>query len=140
MSEKVETIKKWLIKADEDLGTAIITHNHITEYHFTNAFHCQQAVEKYLKGYLIFLDIEFRRIHDLVYLLELINQKYQIDDKMIDRITELEDYAVEIRYPEISIDLTDEEIVNAINIAKEIRFFVTSKMNIQVDYNDVLNE
>ena len=46
MSEKNKTIKKWLLIADEDLGTAIITHNYIPEYRFTTAFHCQQAVEK----------------------------------------------------------------------------------------------
>lgn len=91
-----------------------------------------------MKGYLVFLDIEFRRIHNLVYLLELMDQKEKIDDKLIERITKLEDYAVKIRYPEIIIDLTDEEIVNAINITKEIQFFVTSKMKIQVDRNDVI--
>jgi|ERR1035437_555408 HEPN domain-containing protein len=132
MNEKVETIRKWLAKAEEDLGTAIIIHQHIPEYRFITAFHCQQAVEKYLKCYLIFLDIEFRRVHDLVYLLELINAKEPIDDDFIERIIELEDYSVEIRYPEISIELTDAEIENAINIAKEVRTFVNSKMNIQL--------
>ncbi len=137
MKSKVEIIKKWIKKADHDLGTAILTFNHIPEYRDTIAFHCQQAVEKYLKGYLIFLDVEFRRYHDLIYLAELICQKAPINDDLITKLTELEDYAVEIRYPDTEIELTDEEIQNAISISREIRFYTTNKMNIQVDYNDL---
>ena len=45
------------------------------EYYDTIAFHTQQSVEKYLKALLIFLQIEFKRSHDLIYFLELINTK-----------------------------------------------------------------
>ena len=93
----MEIIKKWLEKRDEDLGTALVIQEHIPEYRHVIAFHCQQAVEKYLKGYLIFLKIEFRSTHDLVYLLELINDKESINENMIESIMELADYAVEIR-------------------------------------------
>jgi len=34
-------------------------------------FHCQQAVEKLLKAYLISKNVEFGRIHDLETLLKL---------------------------------------------------------------------
>ena len=37
----------------------------------TLCFHCQQGVEKFLKGFLIALDIEFGRIHNIEYLSEL---------------------------------------------------------------------
>jgi len=139
MKSKTEIIKKWIEKADHDLGTAILTFKHIPEFRDTIAFHCQQSVEKYLKGYLFFLEIEFRRYHDLIYLAELICQKDPINNELIIKLTELEDYAVEIRYPDAEIELTDEEIQNAISISKEVRSYTTIKMNIQVDYND-LNE
>ena len=70
-----EEIKQWIIKGDHDLGTAKITYLHIPEYLDTITFHCQQAVEKYLKAYLIFQNTSFRFSHDLVYLLDLITQK-----------------------------------------------------------------
>jgi HEPN domain-containing protein len=37
----------------------VATHDHII------CFHCQQAVEKYLKGFLILYDVESERTHDL---------------------------------------------------------------------------
>ena len=57
------------------MGTAKITYLHIPEYLDTVTFHCQQSVEKYLKEYLIFLGIDFRFTHDLVYLIDLITQR-----------------------------------------------------------------
>lgn len=138
MNTKVEIIKKWIEKANHDLGTAVLTYKHIPKYRDTIAFHCQQATEKYLKSYLIFLGIEFRRHHDLIYLAELIDQKDQLDDIFVRKLTELEDYAVEIRYPDTEIMLTDEEIQNAISIVKDVRVYVATKMNIQVDYEKSL--
>jgi len=94
MSEKIETIKKWVVIADQDLGTAIIICAQIPKYKETIAFHCQQAVEKYLKAFLIFLDIEFKRSHDLVYLLGLISDKVEISDALFDKINILKSFAV----------------------------------------------
>jgi HEPN domain-containing protein len=54
MTEKLEIIRLWIEKGDHDLGTAEIVNQHIPEYMDTIAFHCQQAVEKYLKAFLIF--------------------------------------------------------------------------------------
>jgi len=52
----------------------------LPEYRDTIAFHCQQAAEKYLKGFLLFLDIPFKRQHSLNYLLGLLSQmKMTID-------------------------------------------------------------
>jgi HEPN domain-containing protein len=139
MNRKTEIIISWISKADHDLGSAIIIHRHLPEYKDTIAFHCQQAVEKYLKSYLIFLDIEFKRQHDLVYLAELINRKDEVTKELFDNLSELEDYAVEVRYPDLNIELTQEEIVNSINIAKDIRKFITNKMNISVDYDVIID-
>ena len=43
-------------------------------YSDTICFHCHQAVEKYLKGYLVFNNVSPRKIHDLVILLEECHQ------------------------------------------------------------------
>jgi HEPN domain-containing protein len=35
------------------------------------AFHCQQAVEKTLKAFLVWRSVRFERVHSLVYLIDL---------------------------------------------------------------------
>ena len=81
------------------MGTAKITYLHIPEYLDTVTFHCQQAVEKYLKSYLIFQSTTFRLSHDLIYLLDLITEKDSDFKTYYDSVSELQGYAVEIRYP-----------------------------------------
>ena len=132
MREKVDIIKIWFEKGDHDLGTAIITFKHIPTYSDTIAFHCQQAVEKYLKSYCIFLDIKIPKTHDLIYLIEIINQKEKIQEDWFNKLLILEDFAVEIRYPDQSINLSVEEITEAIDIAKMVRAEIAQKLEMIV--------
>ena len=140
MSEKIEIVKLWIEKADHDLGTAQVTYLYLPQYRDTIAFHCQQAAEKYLKGFLLFLDLPFKRQHSLSYLLGLLSEKIEISVDLYDNASELEDFAVEIRYPDSSVDLSDDEIQQAFKIAKLIRAFVISQMNLTIDYSDVKKE
>jgi HEPN domain-containing protein len=141
MSEKtIETAKQWIIKGDHDLGTAKVTYLHIPEYLDTVTFHCQQAVEKYLKSYLIFKLIPFRFVHDLIYLLELIVPIDPDFETYFDNVSELQSYAVEARYPNETIFLSNDKVENAMGIAKEIRALITGKMGINIDYNKIIDE
>ena len=60
-----EIVSNWFRFADMDLDTAEVLQS-IRPNHFEIiCFHCQQAVEKYLKGYLIFSGVEKPpKIHD----------------------------------------------------------------------------
>jgi HEPN domain-containing protein len=139
MSDRLDEIKQWIIKGDHDLGTAKITFLHIPEYLDTVTFHCQQAVEKYLKAFLVYLSKPFRFSHDLVYLLDLISEIDPDFAKYYDSISELQGYAVEIRYPDETIFLSPENVKQAISIAKHVRDFVTKKMDIAIDYNSIID-
>ena len=139
MNEQVNEIKQWIIKGDHDLGTAKVTYLHIPEYLDTVTFHCQQAVEKYLKAYLLFHSVSFKFTHDLVYLLDLITPKDTDFEMYYDSVSELQGYAVEIRYPNESIYLSNEKVETAILIAKTIRDIVTQKMSLTIDYNEIIN-
>ena len=139
MSEQVNEIKQWIVKGDHDLGTAKVTYLHIPEYLDTVTFHCQQAVEKYLKAYLLFHSVSFKFTHDLVYLLDLITPKDNDFEMYYDSVSELQGYAVEIRYPNESIYLSNEKVETAILIAKTIRDIVTQKMSLTIDYNEIIN-
>ncbi len=123
-----ETVAKWLLKADHDLGTAKLTYLHLPEYYDTIAFHCQQAVEKYLKAYLIFLNIDFKPVHDLRYLLNLVLTQDVSFDGMYDEISTLNDFAVKIRYPEHIINPTKQELEEAIQLAHSVKQLVENKM------------
>ena len=68
MNEPGDQTKDWIEKADHDLGSAKIIFIHLPDYFDTIAFHCQQAVEKYIKAILVHKEIEFLRSHDLIYL------------------------------------------------------------------------
>ena len=70
------------------------------EYYTTAiSFHSQQAVEKFLKAYLIYEDVEFPRTHDVDYLLaeciKIDKESFNIID-----LKSLNDYAVTVRYPD----------------------------------------
>lgn len=140
MNDQVDEISQWIIKGDHDLGTAKITYLHIPDYLDTVTFHCQQAVEKYLKAYLIFQSITFRFSHDLIYLLDLITQNDSDFESYYDSVSELQGYAVEIRYPNETIYLSNEKVENAIFTAKNVRELVMMKMNIMIDYNEIIDK
>ena len=140
MNEMLEEITSWIIKGDHDLGTAKVTYIHIPEYLDTVVFHCQQAVEKYLKAYQLFLEMPIKKTHDLVYLIDVISQKDKSYVSLFDFVSELESYAVEVRYPNEIIYLTSEKIEKAITVAKTIRKKVTEDIGISIDYNEIIDK
>ena len=67
-----EYVKKWLIKANNDLKVVENLMKLSSEETITEAmcFYSQQAVEKFLKAYLITKNVEFGKTYNLEYLLE----------------------------------------------------------------------
>ncbi|MCH8317238.1 MAG: HEPN domain-containing protein [Bacteroidetes bacterium] len=102
---------------------------HIPEYRDIIGFHCQQAVEKYLKSYLIFLEIDFEYKHNLAYLLDLIGSKYKFSDQHYKMVDKLENYSIKIRYPDKIIEPTNKELQDAINIADKFREIILNKID-----------
>jgi HEPN domain-containing protein len=86
-------------------------------------FHCQQAAEKYLKGFLFQNNVGFPAIHDLIRLLELCEG---VDDRfavILPKCNTLNRYSVIPRYPD-ELEITTEDTNNAIQYAKAIRDFI----------------
>ena len=92
-------LKTWLFRANEDI--AVIEKLFESEpelYASTICFHAQQAVEKFLKAFLVFHNIDFPKTHDLDFLLL---ECKKIDAKNFDiDLGSLTDFGVSIRYPD----------------------------------------
>jgi len=128
-----ENIKRWIIKALEDLK---IAKHELTfpEKEIASGpvcFHCQQAIEKLLKAYLVFKNTEFGKTHDLIYLLELC-AKHDKDFKN-QNIGNLNNYSVDIRYPDEFYTPTVKEAKAAYEIAQKIKEYILKKFNIKED-------
>jgi HEPN domain-containing protein len=135
MSELSEHINEWINKADHDLGSAKIIYLHLPDYFDTIAFHCQQAVEKYIKAILVFKGIEFDRSHDLIYLLELLSGVSAVTKEQYQKAVSLNGFSVQIRYPNKIIKLSKEELEEAISTSQEFRLFAIE----QIGINDNIN-
>jgi len=123
-----EYLQKWIIKADNDLKVAKHEMNADKDERVTEAicFHCQQVVEKYLKAFLIFQNVDFGKTHNLEYLLELCSKR----DKEFRGINvgNLSFYAVEVRYPDDFYIPTVTEAKESIKIAKRVKKFVLNRI------------
>ena len=90
-------------------------------------FHAQQAAEKYLKGYLVWLDIEPKRTHDLEDLILLAGTKDKGILLLKDMLAELTPFAVEPRYPEFE-EPSLKDTKRAIKIAQELKDYILKKL------------
>jgi HEPN domain-containing protein len=91
-------------------------------------FHCQQAAEKSLKGYLAWRNQPFRRTHDLE---ELVKQCADLADDFSVLTTAagvLTQFGVDPRYPGFAAEATPEEMAQALRLADEIVSFVLERL------------
>ncbi len=84
------------------------------------AFHLQQALEKYLKGFLLSKGWRLKRIHDLRALVEEA-ARYEADLKMFRRLcAEVTAYYIQERYPFFGEGPTYQEVKANFEQAKEL--------------------
>ncbi len=127
--DKSEYIKNWLFRANEDIAVIESLSGLDLEYYTsTICFHAQQAVEKYLKAYLIYHDIDFPRTHDVDYLL-LECQKIDKDSFEIDLLS-LTDYGVSIRYPDDFFIPGIDETKVYLELARQIKQLIEEKISL----------
>ena len=89
--------RAWLARAHDDLRGAEIDLAALPPLLGDVTFHCQQAVEKTLKGYLTWHDHGFRKTHDLT---ELGGACVELDPSLEGRrAATLTEYAWRYRYP-----------------------------------------
>ena len=118
---------EWFEFAKRDLESAKFLMNMHPRPIEIICYHCEQSAEKYLKGYLIKAGNKIERTHDLV----LLNNKCKAIDKSFeiieDECIELVPYGVQVMYP-YQLDVTDNDMISAINCAEKIENFVRDKI------------
>ena len=91
-------------------------------------FDCQQAVEKSLKGLLIYLEIEFPWTHSIAKLIELIEEAgVEVPESIKDSVT-LTVYAVSTRYPGNQEPVDKSEYIGAVKTAEKVYHWVKGKV------------
>lgn len=111
--------RRWLQYAHEDLSAAELILQHPTIAYRHVCWLAQQSAEKSIKGALIFLQIDFRRTHDLDVLLNLLPAEFEVHSKFAD-LAELTEWAVESRYPGDWQEANEYDARNAFKQAQEI--------------------
>ena len=121
-----ELARAWLLKAHSDLHTAIQIGGLPDGHLDAGIYHCQQAAEKALKGFLVFRETAFEKIHDLE---KIIQQAMEIEPgfgQLEIAAASLTPYSSAYRYPSEQgfIEPSREEFDEAIRQAQTIYDFV----------------
>ncbi len=116
-----EYLKNWIYRAREDVRVIEnLAGTDMQSYTSTICFHAQQAVEKYLKSFLIFHNVDFPRTHDVDFLL-MECQKIDKDQFHFD-FKSLTEFGVTIRYPDnfyVPSVKETEEYIQIVNQVKD---------------------
>ncbi|MCL2812191.1 MAG: HEPN domain-containing protein [Clostridia bacterium] len=91
-------------------------------------FHCQQAAEKYLKGYLVYHNEEIVRTHILNELIDLCMKYDDGFEALRDMCTYLTPFAVQVRYPDHTFEIAEIEAKRSLDYVRIIIDFVSEKM------------
>ncbi|MCG3127273.1 MAG: hypothetical protein CHACPFDD_02131 [Phycisphaerae bacterium] len=119
--------RRWLVKADHDrIGAeaALECANPVTDI---AAFHCQQAIEKALKAYLVWRECEFEKVHDLGRLIDDCARYDAEFEPLKATVAPLSAYAVRFRYPGPA-DPTVDEVEVALTTVRAILDFVGNRL------------
>jgi HEPN domain-containing protein len=118
----IEEVSEWMTIADSDFGSAKILNEAVNKYYEIICYHCAQAAEKYLKGYLVYKSVIPEKTHDL---LNMNNHCIKIDNNFqnIEIVCGfLNKFANDIRYPH-RYETTEADTNFAITAVEKIRNF-----------------
>jgi len=124
--ESFDLAGAWMVKARSDLETAQLLIRGGEKHLDTGCYHCQQAAEKALKGWLTASELLFPKTHILEQILALCVPSNAAFARFDGHCEELTPFAQEFRYPGDIADPTPEQAERALVLAEEICRFVES--------------
>jgi HEPN domain-containing protein len=129
---KHDLVQSWLNKARRDLDSAHKLATDPDQYLDTAIYHCQQAAEKSVKGFLVFHDQRFEKTHDIRRLIEqamAINSHFSKWQEIGQNLTQ---YAAAFRYPSEKIEPDQSEFEDALQDAEDLYTFVIALLPTEV--------
>jgi len=117
-----EEVKEWLEVADRDFDSALLLNEAVRRHLEVICYLCTQAVEKYLKSYLVFNDIVPKKTHDLVLLNDFCSEIDRVFHNLTDECKFLTTFVTDIRYPN-KYEVTEGDVVRAIAAVEKVRDF-----------------
>jgi HEPN domain-containing protein len=124
---KRQFVRQWLVKAEEDFGLSEHLVAEGSSYLLAVGFHAQQAAEKYLKAFLVHHQCAFPKTHDIG---ELLDRTATVDQALAESLrtaVALNPYAVDERYPGDYPDMTENDGVEALVLARLVRDAILGK-------------
>jgi HEPN domain-containing protein len=129
---KIQLVRSWLIKAKHDLASARVLAASTPPLLDTAIYHCQQAAEKAVKGYLVFCDQEAERVHDIEVLVRSAVSCAHEFEEWVDVGIELTPYAHLYRYPGPAPEPTQGQFDRALSAAEGLYKFVISLLPTEI--------
>ncbi|MFH1362521.1 MAG: HEPN domain-containing protein [bacterium] len=130
-SKPSKIVLDWLKKADSDFGFAQVAFNDYDDFYSQMCLLCHDAVEKYLKAYLVYKKRKYKRIHDLVTLLEdcaIVSNSPEEFKDFDQRCRILNNYYTPLKYPSHFPFAKKKQAKEAIEIAKDMGNFIKDEI------------
>ena len=127
MTEISKYTNDWFLRGEDDLGTIEIL---LKEYGVPNTicFHAQQAVEKYLKGFLAYQKKNVRKVHAIENLLKACVAIDNSFEQLSGEAIFLDQFYTETRYADDYVEFSREDAEEAFKAAEHIKEFVLEKI------------
>ncbi len=122
----------WLERAESDLSCAKILKDNDGD-NCNAAFHCQQCIEKALKGFLLYVTKNHVDGHNLTYLCRTAMKYDSFFSDWLDESSELNRYYIETRYPtDRGFDVSDEMLEKLYKMAESMYEFIFKQISSDV--------
>jgi len=123
-----EVVRQWRAKAESDWTAVEILRRNEACPADTVCFHCQQFVEKLLKGLLTLHGVEAPRTHDLRRLIQLAEPFAPELSRLSDAADTLTSHGVETRYPDDWLKIEPAEMNTMVELAKQFGEILVPKL------------
>jgi HEPN domain-containing protein len=117
---KIDDVIEWIQIADDDFDSAKILNGADRKHFEIICYHCAQATEKYLKGFLAYKDILPEKTHNLRFLNDLcleLDSDFQNIKMMCDFLNR---FSNDVRYPH-KYEVNENDAIFCINAVEKIR-------------------
>ncbi len=123
-----DAVKQWQVKAESDWISIEILQASEQCPPDVVCFHCQQFVEKLLKGLLTFHSVEAPRTHDLRRLIQLAEPFALELSALAERADALTYHGVQARYPDDWRQIEPAEMNEMVDLARELGDILLSEL------------